>query len=169
MKLTPKAFLRTLSAALAILLCGAIIAPVAAYAAEEMTATTQITVNDGDTGSGRFQFEFNGAWIHEYGYPDRFVGGDEHWTTTNAFGTDYPSVTLRFSGTKVALYGHKVADSPFVRITLDGQDMGTVDLYHPTRVEKVLLYESDTLPTGITLSPCRCWPTRTPPRVAPMR
>ena len=148
MKLTPKAFLRTLSAALAILLCGAIIAPVAAYAAEEMTATTQITVNDGDTGSGRFQFEFNGAWIHEYGYPDRFVGGDEHWTTTNAFGTDYPSVTLRFSGTKVALYGHKVADSPFVRITLDGKDMGAVDLYHPTRVEKVLLYESDTLPDG---------------------
>lgn len=133
---TTKTFLRLLSATLATFLCGSIVAPLAAYA------------DDSETGSGRFQFEFNGAWIHEGGYPDRFVGGDEHWTTTNAFGSNYPSVTLRFSGTKVALYGHKVADSPFVRITLDGQDMGTVDLYHPTRVEKVLLYESDTLPDG---------------------
>lgn len=145
---TTKTFLRLLSAALAALLCGSIAAPLAAYADGSGEVMTEIIVNDSDTGSGRFQFEFNGAWIHEGGYPDRFVGGDEHWTTTNSFGSNYPSVTLRFSGTKVALYGHKVADSPFVRITLDGQDMGTVDLYHPTRVEKVLLYESDTLPDG---------------------
>lgn len=145
---TTKTFLRLLSAALAALLCGSIAAPLAAYANDSGEAMTELIVNDSDTGSGRFQFEFNGAWIHEGGYPDRFVGGDEHWTTTNAFGSNYPSVTLRFSGTKVALYGHKVADSPFVRITLDGRDMGTVDLYSPTRVEKVLLYESDTLPDG---------------------
>ena len=146
MKTSPKTFFRLLSATLATLLCGGVVAPLSALAADgEMT---EITVNDSEMGSGRFQFEFHGAWVHESGYPDRFVGGDEHWATTNTFGSNYPSVTFRFSGTKVALYGHKVADSPFVGITLDGKDMGTVDLYHPTRVEKVLLYESDTLPDG---------------------
>ena len=33
-------------------------------------------------------------------------------------------------------------------VTIDGKDMGTVDLYHPTRVEKVLLYESPELSDG---------------------
>ncbi|MBP3571723.1 MAG: DUF4091 domain-containing protein [Clostridia bacterium] len=142
---TAKTFLRLLSATLATLLCGGAVAPLTALAAD---GTAELTVNDSETGAGMFQFDFKGNWVHEGGYPDRFVGGDEHWTTTAQFGTDYPSVTLRFSGTKVALYGHKVADSPFVRITLDGKDMGTVDLYSQSRVEKVLLYESDTLPAG---------------------
>lgn len=146
MKIMKKSFLRILSAALAILLCGGIVAPVAAYADD--TAMTELVINDSETGSGRNRFEFNGGWVHEGGYPDRFEGGDEHWTANHVFGNSYPSVTLRFTGTKVALYGHKVADSPLVRITLDGKDMGTVDLYNPTRVERVLLYESDTLPHG---------------------
>ena len=149
MKPTPKTFLRILSATLATLLCGSVVAPLAAYADDSMTdGMTEITVNDSETGTGLFQFEFNGKWVHEGGYPNRFEGGDEHWTTTAQFGSSYPSVTFRFTGTKIALYGHKVADSPLVRITLDGKDMGTVDLYNPTRVEKVLLYESDTLPDG---------------------
>ena len=142
---TAKTFLRVLSATLATLLCGGVVAPLTALAAD---GTAELTVNDSETGAGLFQFDFKGNWVHEGGYPDRFVGGDEHWITADRFGTSYPSVTLRFSGTKVALYGHKVADSPFVRITLDGKDMGTVDLYSPNRVEKVLLYESDTLPDG---------------------
>ena len=142
---TVKTFLRVLSATLATLLCGGVVAPLTALAAD---GTAELTVNDSETGAGLFQFDFKGNWVHEGGYPDRFVGGDEHWITSAQFGTSYPSVTLRFSGTKVALYGHKVADSPFVRITLDGKDMGTVDLYSPSRVEKVLLYESDTPPDG---------------------
>ena len=142
---TAKTLLRLLSATLATLLCGGVVPPLTALAAD---GTTELTVNDSETGAGLFQFDFKGNWVHEGGYPDRFVGGDEHWITADRFGTDYPSVTLRFSGTKVALYGHKVADSPFIRITLDGKDVGTVDLYSPTRVEKVLLYESDTLPDG---------------------
>lgn len=142
---TAKTFLRLLSATLATLLCGGVVAPLTALAAD---GTAELTINDSETGAGMFQFDFKGNWVHEGGYPDRFAGGDEHWITSAQFGTSYPSVTFRFSGTKVALYGHKVADSPFVRITLDGKDMGTVDLYSPSRVEKVLLYESDTLPAG---------------------
>ena len=143
-----KTLLRLLSAALAALLCGSIVAPLATYADDSGEAMTEVTVNDSETGNGTFKFDFKGPWVHEGGYPNRFEGGDEHWITSAQFGTNYPSVTFRFVGTRVALYGHKMADSPFVRITLDGQDMGTVDLYHPTRVEKVLLYESDSLPDG---------------------
>ena len=109
---------------------------------------TMLTINDSETGTGIFQFEFHGNWIHEGGYPDRFVGGDEHWTTTSVFGSNYPGVTFRFSGSRVALYGHKVPDSPMARITIDGKDMGIIDLYHPSRVEKTLLYESAELPEG---------------------
>ena len=148
MKPTPKTFLRILSATLATLLCGGVVAPLAAHADSGEDGTTQITVNDSEMGTGMFKFDFAGKWVHEGGYPNRFEGGDEHWTTTAQFGTDYPSVTFRFVGTRIALYGHKVPDSPFVRITLDGKDMGTVDLYHPSRVEKVLLYQSDTLSDG---------------------
>lgn len=146
MKHSTKTAFRILSATLATLLCGGVVAPLSAFAEGE--AATELIINDNEVGTGLFQFEFHGKWVHETGYPDRFVGGDEHWTTTTQFGSDYPSVTLRFSGTKVALYGHKVADSPLVRITVDGKDMGTVDLYSATRVEKVLLYESDKLPDG---------------------
>lgn len=64
---TTKTFLRLLSATLATFLCGSIVAPLAAYADDSGEAATEVTVNDSDTGSGRFQFEFNGAWIHEGG------------------------------------------------------------------------------------------------------
>ena len=71
-------------------------------------AQTEITVNDGEMGTGLFQFEFSAGWVHEGGYPARFVGGDEHWSTTATSGAALPSLTFRFSGTKVSLYGHKV-------------------------------------------------------------
>lgn len=122
------------------------VAPLSALASD--SETTELIINDSEVGTGLFQFEFHGKWIHEGGYPNRFEGGDEHWTTTAVFGSDYPGVTFRFAGNRIALYGHKVPEGAMARITLDGKDMGTIDLYHPTRVEKVLLYESDGLDSG---------------------
>ena len=115
--------------------------------AEEVEMDT-IIVNDSEVGKGNFKFEFHGSWVHEGGYPARFVGGDEHWTTTAVFGTDYPGVTFRFVGTKVAIYGHKVPDGAMASVTVDGSDMGTIDLYNASRIEKVLLYESGELGVG---------------------
>ncbi len=146
MKSSPKTILRVLSATLATLLCGSAVVPLTtAFAAD---GKTELIVNDSETGTGLFQFEFHGSWVHEGGYPNRFEGGDEHWTTTAQFGSNYPGVTFRFAGNKIALYGHKVSEGAMARITLDGQDMGTIDLYNPTRVEKVLLYESGELSSG---------------------
>ena len=58
-------------------------------------AQTEITVNDGEMGTGLFQFEFSAGWVHEGGYPARFVGGDEHWSTTATSGAALPSLPHR--------------------------------------------------------------------------
>ncbi len=149
MKYSARTVFRILSATLATLLCGGAVAPLNAFAADRAAdGETALIVNDSEIGTGLFQFEFHGAWVHEGGYPNRFEGGDEHWTTTAVFGSDYPGVTFRFAGNRIALYGHKVPEGAMARVTLDGQDMGTIDLYHPSRVEKVLLYESGSLDSG---------------------
>ena len=146
MKYSTKTMLRILSATVAALFCGGAVAPLSALAAE--SDVRELIVNDSEVGGGLFQFEFHVKWVHEGGYPNRFEGGDEHWTTTAVFGSEYPGVTFRFAGNRIALYGHKVSDGAMARITLDGRDMGIIDLYNPTRIEKVLLYESGDLPSG---------------------
>ena len=128
----------------AVIFC-CIFAPQLSFAGEDMNT---IIVNDSEVGSGNFKFDFHGSWVHEGGYPSRFVGGDEHWTTTAVFGSDYPGVTFRFIGDKVAIYGHKVPDGAMADVTVDGNDMGVIDLYNPSRIEKVLLYESKELELG---------------------
>lgn len=142
MKNFPKTFTRVLSTALAVLVCGGAITPMLPVAADDRK---EIIVNDSETGTGNFQFDFHGQWVHEGGFPDRFVGGDEHWTTTNQFGSNYPGVTFRFVGERVAIYGHKVPEGGMASVSVDGEAVGTVDFYNPSRIEKVLLFESDKL------------------------
>lgn len=108
----------------------------------------ELTVNDSELGSGLFQFEFSAGWVHEGGYPDRFVGGDEHWTTAATAGDILPSFTFRFVGTRVSLYGHKVPAGGMARVTVDGAEVGTIDFYAPARVEKTMLFASEMLANG---------------------
>lgn len=140
-----KQFTRILSATLAAVLCGSATAPLFSISADE---TRELIVNDSEVGDGLFQFDFYGGWVHEGGFPDRFQGGDEHWTTTAQFGAEYPGVTFRFSGTRVALYGHKVPEGALADVTIDGESVGGIDFYNPSRIEKVLLFESDILTEG---------------------
>lgn len=134
---------------LSLLLCGSY--PAAAGNPVDGSGTpaqTEITVNDGEMGTGLFQFEFSAGWVHEGGYPARFVGGDEHWSTTATSGAALPSLTFRFSGTKVSLYGHKVPAGGMAHVTIDGADAGVVDFYNAVRIEKTLLFESGILDNG---------------------
>lgn len=110
--------------------------------------TATVRVNDGDTGVTPFSFEFGPHWVHEGGYPDRFFGGDEHWTTTVQYGADWPHFTFRFVGTSAALYGHKMAAGAMADVTVDGTPAGRIDYYSPDRLEKTLLWESGRLPMG---------------------
>ena len=109
---------------------------------------TEMAVNDGMTGSGMFRFEFSSGWNYDTGYPSRFYGGDEHWTTAAVSGGVLPYATLRFFGVKVSLYGHKVPAGGIARLTIDGTDAGMIDFYNGERVEKALLFESPFLDNG---------------------
>lgn len=134
---------------MAMALMGAAMAPamtVGVSAAQARTST--MIVNDSEIGNEPFTFAFNGGWVHEGGYPDRFEGGDEHWTTTAQFGSNYPSFAFRFVGSQVALYGHKVPAGAMADVTLDGKPAGRIDYYNASRIERTLLWQSDGLVYG---------------------
>lgn len=107
-----------------------------------------LIVNDSETGTGINQFQFSSGWVHEGGYPDRFEGGDEHWTTKTQFGNTLPSFKMTFLGRKISLYGHKTKPGCMADVLIDGVKAGTIDYYNASRVEKVLLYESAELENG---------------------
>lgn len=142
------AVLRGTAYVLSLILCGMCPAIGAGVHAADTVGQKELIVNDGEVGAGLFRFEFSSGWVHEGGYPDRFVGGDEHWTTTATSGDVLPSFVFRFAGTKVSLYGHKVPAGGIACVTIDGIDAGTIDFYAPARVEKTLLFASETLTNG---------------------
>ena len=104
-----------------------------------------ITINDDKMGTGLYEIEFIGTWMQDKGYGDRFVGGDEHWTTANHFGTNLPSFIFRFTGTQVALYGHKVPAGAMAEVYIDNELVGEIDYYSPDRIEKTLLFKTKEL------------------------
>ncbi len=153
MHLYIKKFLSVTSFLLTAALLGGAVAPMSVSAEEagneaEETATALMTVNDSEIGNAPFTFSFSSGWVHEGGYPDRFEGGDEHWTTTAQFGTNYPSFTFRFVGTEVSLYGHKVPAGAMADVSVDGQAVGRIDYYNASRIERTLLWASETMPYG---------------------
>ncbi len=147
MKIPMKKIFSLASFLVAAALTGGVVAPVAA-AVGETDATALMTVNDSEIGNAPFTFSFSSGWVHEGGYPDRFEGGDEHWTTTAQFGTNYPSFTFRFVGTEVSLYGHKVPAGAMADVSVDGQAVGRIDYYNASRIERTLLWASETMPYG---------------------
>ncbi len=129
-------------------LTGGVIAPTVAAVSAENERTAYMTVNDSEIGHTPFTFSFSAGWVHEGGYPDRFEGGDEHWTTTAQFGANYPSFTFRFVGAQVSLYGHKVPAGAMADVSVDGTVVGRIDYYNAARVERTLLWESEMLAYG---------------------
>lgn len=115
---------------------------------EHLQDLTVTDVNDDQSGTEMFQFSYEGPWVHEGGYPDRFYGGDEHWITKNQFGDSLPSFNFSFVGRKVELYGHKVDQGALADVYIDGEKAGEIDYYSPVRQEKQLLYASEIMPEG---------------------
>ena len=105
-------------------------------------STTTTTVEDTTIGTGSNQFQYTGStWSHCSGCAP---------ATNLSFYYAYQagdSVTLRFSGTQVKLNGIKGTASGMASITLDGQSVGTIDLYASTK-QAALLYQSAVLPPG---------------------
>ncbi len=112
---------------------------------------TTLIVNDSMTAAhvgDPFKIAYSHGWAMDAGLPDRFEGGDEHWTTSVQFGDSYPSFELYFVGVRAELFGHKVPAGGMATVTLDGKIIGRINYYAPERVERVSLFATDTLPYG---------------------
>lgn len=105
-------------------------------------------INDSDVGEGINQFWFSEGWVHEGGYPDLFESGDEHWTTKSVFNETYPSYSLKFLGSRVTLYGHRVNDGCMADVYIDNEKVGEIDYYRDGRANKQVLYQSPLLKNG---------------------
>lgn len=108
-----------------------------------------LIINDDVVGTDFNQFQFSDGWVHEGGYPDRFEGGDEHWTTNSHFtSANYPSFSMKFLGNKISLYGHRTNNGGMADVFLDGEKAGVIDYYRNGRLEKDTLFVSDPLTNG---------------------
>lgn len=104
-----------------------------------------VHLNDTDHGSSLFCFQFFGKWNTDTGYASLFFNGDEHWTDKSQFGSNYPSVNVRFCGTQIKLYGHTCPAGGIADVSIDGNNVGNVDFYSDSRINKNLLFSSKPL------------------------
>jgi len=99
------------------------------------------TVNDRDTGTGRNQFDYSGAWSNTT-QAGAYLG-DNSWS--GATGAYYQ---VRFNGTKVDLYGAKAPNHGIAGVSIDGGAETNVDFYSAARADNVKVYSSSTLAAG---------------------
>lgn len=80
---------------------------------------------------------FSSHWALSKGYAARFVAGDEHWITTKECSTDKTAtITIKFIGTAIELYGHTGPTGGMALITVDGVDQAEyADFYSAQRTE----------------------------------
>lgn len=124
--------------------------PAVTYAAKATTMEEVVTtVDDADVGNGINQFQFNGWWQAETGISTDF-NGTEHWSNKGKWKDTPPSVTLRFKGNKVAIFGKKEKVGGIYKAVMDGDEEHAVeiDTYNPTPQNQEQLYVKDGLSEG---------------------
>ncbi len=97
-----------------------------------------VTINDNITGTGIEQFNYTGTW--SYGTQDGAYGKDNHWSSTTG-----SSLQIRFTGTKIKLYGAKAPNHGIAYISIDGTTAAAIDYYSDTRKDNALIFESTNL------------------------
>ena len=100
-----------------------------------------IEVDDAETGTGENQYEFVGTWGTST--PDAAYMKTDHYS--NEADAYYQ---VRFTGTKVEVYGEKNSSFSIVAISVDGGEEILVDCYDADRIVNTLLYKSSELPIG---------------------
>lgn len=88
----------------------------------------------------KIQYESEGRWFAEAGYPNLFFDGTDHYSSTGS-AEDY--YTMTFTGTGVAIYGSKNVAHADAEVYIDGENVGEV-LSHQESGEtqhKQLLFE----------------------------
>ncbi|WP_339315102.1 discoidin domain-containing protein [Paenibacillus sp. FSL R10-2734] len=94
------------------------------------------TVNDNATGSGSDQFVYGSGWDYSSSEAGAF-NRDNHYS--NKAGS---YALLRFTGSKVKIYGAKNDNQGIVAFSIDGGPEQQVDTYASSRLDQQLLFES---------------------------
>lgn len=96
-------------------------------------------INHDSIGDGLNQVSYNCYWPYD----------SERWITKEYYpeGVD-PSFTIRFEGTKITLYAHKVLAGGLAEVVIDGEVVGEIDYYAPQRENGVMIYTSQILDEG---------------------
>jgi hypothetical protein len=98
-------------------------------------------VNDNTVGTGANQFNYVGTW--SYGSQTNAYQTDNHWSSVTN-----DSVTVTFTGTKIALYAAKASVHGIGAVSIDGGAETNVDYYAATRADNTLMWTSPTLTAG---------------------
>ena len=93
------------------------------------------------TGSGPFQFEYTGYWIHGDG--DIATGGTDTYSISAG-----DRVRMRFTGSRIRYFANCDANHGMLWISVDGGERSLVDQYTPQRVEHALQWDSGPLARG---------------------
>lgn len=105
------------------------------------TATTEVSINDGTTGTGPDEFEFQGGW--QTSAAAGKYQGDDHYSSTTG-----DTATVRFDGTAVSLHSATAPHHGIAEVSIDAGSPTDVDLYAATRADDVDVWQSGTLASG---------------------
>jgi methyl-accepting chemotaxis protein len=92
-------------------------------------------------GSGSFQLDYNGDWIHG---DDESAPGEADSCSISAG----DSVRLRFVGSRIRVFANCDANHGMLLVSLDGADRTVVDQYAVTRREHAMMWDSGPLKPG---------------------
>jgi hypothetical protein len=103
------------------------------------------SVDDQTTGTGGGRFEYSGTWLSCPGCINRTGLFHSSMTSTDTTGD---SVTFRFNGTGLELYGLRASNEGIAKVVMDGVEVGAADFYGKVRIGNQLIWTSAPLAAG---------------------
>jgi O-glycosyl hydrolase len=116
-----------------------------------------ITVDDSASGTGPNKFNYAGDWQHCTDCGDELYGKSNSWDATTG-----DTVTVAFTGTRIAFYGVVDPQHGIGAVSVDGGTEATVDFYAANRTGDRLLWTSPVLANGNHTFRLRVTGTRNP-------
>ncbi len=106
-----------------------------------------VKINDGTKGSGLNQYNFSDGWTLENG--GDFFGNDQYWSGQyNEAGTNNAWFSIKFTGTKIELYGKSLHANGIGAVKIDNGPEVDVDFGSPDLHFQYLSYASPRLAMG---------------------
>jgi len=98
-------------------------------------------IQDGVTGSGLFQFDYTGYWLHADG--DIASGVTDTYSISTG-----DRLRMRFTGSRIRFFGNCDAHHGMIWLSVDGNSRTLVDEYAVGRVQHAMLWDSGPLARG---------------------